>query len=135
MGVWYFKQPNGLYGRFSTVVDTVTDYNMDRDELYQNMVAHFGEYDPDVVNFDEFLATENENIGFFGKYHIHPFSDVIHDMTYRNETTESAQELLIVMGMPEDEARMYYFMDYPEDAEPDDPVWKTYDCALVKKEG
>ena len=23
MGAWYLKQPNGLYGRFSTVVDTV----------------------------------------------------------------------------------------------------------------
>ena len=32
MGVFIFKQPNGLYGRFSTVVDCITHYNMTEDD-------------------------------------------------------------------------------------------------------
>lgn len=31
MGAFIAKQPNGLYCRFSTVVDTITDYNMSED--------------------------------------------------------------------------------------------------------
>ena len=36
MGGFIAKQPNGLYCRFSTVVDTVTDWNM-TEEDYINM--------------------------------------------------------------------------------------------------
>ena len=32
MGAFIAKQPNGLYCRFSSIVDTVTEYNMTEDE-------------------------------------------------------------------------------------------------------
>lgn len=32
MGSFIVQQPNGLYARFSTVVDCVTDYNMTKDD-------------------------------------------------------------------------------------------------------
>lgn len=38
MGAFIAKQPNGLYCRFSTVVDTVTNWNM-TEEDYINMRA------------------------------------------------------------------------------------------------
>ena len=42
MGAFIAKQPNGLYCRFSTVVDCPTDWNMTADEyieLYVEMAA------------------------------------------------------------------------------------------------
>ena len=35
MGAFIFKQPNGLYGRFSTVVDCITHYNMTEEEYLE----------------------------------------------------------------------------------------------------
>ena len=35
MGSFICKQPNGLYCRFSTVVDTITDYNMTAEEYIE----------------------------------------------------------------------------------------------------
>lgn len=128
MGAWYFKQPNGLYGRFSTVVDTVTEYNFTKEELYQNMVDHFGKNDYDVLTFEDFINSSKDSRSFY----MHPFEDVLSDMTSSNETTASAVELLINMGMPENEANLYYFMDWPENAADDDPIWDTWECTLQK---
>ncbi|MFG6329285.1 MAG: hypothetical protein K1W06_07420 [Lachnospiraceae bacterium] len=38
MGAFIARQPNGLLCRFSTVIDTITDYNM-TDEEYVEMCA------------------------------------------------------------------------------------------------
>jgi len=35
MGAFIFKQPNGLYGRYSSVVDEITDYNMTEEEVIE----------------------------------------------------------------------------------------------------
>ena len=35
MGSVIFKQPNGLYGRYSSVVDEVTNYNMTEEEVIE----------------------------------------------------------------------------------------------------
>lgn len=56
------KQPNGLYCRFSSVVDEITDYNMNEDE-YCDIVAERGK--------DEALRTL--------RYHCHDFSEIIED--------------------------------------------------------
>lgn len=134
MGAWYFKQPNGKYGRFSTVVDTVTHWNLTKEELHQEMIDRFGKYDFDVQNFEDFVNQsgiyEGRNFGFY----LHEFEDVLHDMTSSNETTESVQEWLEKeMGFSKEEASKYYFMDWPEDADEDDPIWETWDCCLQKR--
>lgn len=38
MGAFISKQPNGLYCRFSTVVDTVTDWNMTEEQYIEMRV-------------------------------------------------------------------------------------------------
>ena len=129
MGAWYFKQPNGLYGRFSTVVDTVTDWNMTKEELYQYFVDHYGKYDYGVIHFEEFVGN-----GQPSRSCLHEFSEVLDSICSGNETTETAQKLLIDMGVPEEEAINYYFMDYPEDAEDDATVWDTYTPHLLRKD-
>ena len=35
MGSFIAQQPNGLYCRFSTIVDTVTHYNMTKDDYIE----------------------------------------------------------------------------------------------------
>ena len=41
MGAFYFKQPNGLYGRFSTVVDCPTAYDCTKEELIDDAVETY----------------------------------------------------------------------------------------------
>ena len=35
MSSWIFKQPNGLYGRYSTVVDAIIEYNGSREAFWE----------------------------------------------------------------------------------------------------
>lgn len=37
MGAFWFKQPNGLYGRFSTVVDCPTHWNYTKEEMIEDL--------------------------------------------------------------------------------------------------
>lgn len=41
MGSFIAQQPNGLYCRFSTIVDTVTHYNMTKDDYIEDKQADF----------------------------------------------------------------------------------------------
>ena len=91
MGVLYCKQPNGLYCRFSTVVDAVTDYNMDESELKQCLIDHLGKCDIDVINFEDFLKRDQ---GF----HIYPFDEVVEQYSTANISLEEAIEIMKEMG-------------------------------------
>ena len=42
MPSWIFKQPNGLYGRFSTVVDGTIAYNGTREEWFEELRDEMG---------------------------------------------------------------------------------------------
>lgn len=49
----YFKQPNGLFGRFSSVVDTFTHWNCTREEFYDVVRYYLPGRDYCVEHFDE----------------------------------------------------------------------------------
>lgn len=49
MGAFICKQPNGLYCRFSIVVDTITDYNMTEDDYIELCVERAKEEAKDVL--------------------------------------------------------------------------------------
>lgn len=49
MGSFICKQPNGLYCRFSTVVDTVTDYNMTTEDYIEMCAERAREEARDVL--------------------------------------------------------------------------------------
>ena len=123
MGCWFFKQPNGKYGRFSTVVDTVTHCNLSKRKLKKWMIDNWGKNDYDVINFDRFLKGH-------GQACLYPFENVLNDMTNMNEDTLSARQILIKMGVPKEEAEKYYFL--PEPDEGDEEGWENYDCGLQK---
>ena len=42
MGAFISKQPNGLYCRFSTIVDTITHYNMTESDYIEFCIDRYG---------------------------------------------------------------------------------------------
>lgn len=81
MGAFIAKQPNGLYCRFSTVVDCVTHYDMTEEE-YIELCA---EYARDQARYD----LENR---------VYPFAEVINRFIPNNETVEGFNALLKKVG-------------------------------------
>jgi hypothetical protein len=66
MGAFYFKQPNGLYGRFSTVVDCPTDYNCTKEELIDDAVETYRqelmeEFDKRCKSFEYMVSQFYDN--------------------------------------------------------------------------
>lgn len=86
MGAFIAKQPNGLYCRFSTVVDTVTHYNMTRDDYVEICKERFGEKHGEEKAND---ILEN---------HLHPFSDVIERFMPNNDSVKEFNVCLKEMG-------------------------------------
>ena len=86
MGAFIAKQPNGLYCRFSTIVDTVTHYNMTGDDYVELCKDKFG---------DKYGEEEANDIV---KHYLHPFNDVIESFIPNNQSVEEFNVLLKRMG-------------------------------------
>lgn len=89
MGSFIAKQPNGLYCRFSTVVDTVTHYNMTFDD-YVNDVQ-MGKYGR---NKQEAKREAKDTI----EHYLQPFQEVIARFVPNNQTEEEFSNILKEMG-------------------------------------
>jgi len=85
MGGFIAKQPNGLYCRFSTVVDTITNMNM-TEEDYINYC---------VERAKEEAVREAKDVL---KHWIHPFEEVKNSFHPGNNTIEEFNEMLHEMG-------------------------------------
>ena len=85
MGAFIAKQPNGLYCRFSTVVDTVTDWNMTAEEYIEMCAARAAEKASEEAR--ETLTK-----------HLYPFYDVKNHFFPANNTIEEFNEMLKEMG-------------------------------------
>ena len=85
MGAFIAKQPNGLYCRFSTVVETVTDWNMTKEEYIEMCAARAAEKASEEAR--EILAK-----------HLYPFDDVKNSFFPTNNTIEEFNEILKEMG-------------------------------------
>lgn len=85
MGGFIAKQPNGLYCRFSTVVDTITHMNM-TEEDYINYC---------VERAKEEAEREAEDVL---KHYVHSFDEVKDSFRPGNNTIEEFNEMLHEMG-------------------------------------
>jgi len=85
MGAFIAKQPNGLYCRFSTVVDTVTNWNMSKE---------------DYVNLCVSKAIENaiEEAEKTLKNELCPFENIKDYFFPGNNTIEEFNQILKEMG-------------------------------------
>lgn len=66
MPAFYFKQPNGLFGRFSTVVDCPTHYNCTKEELIDDAVETYRQelmenFDKRCKSFDYMVSMFYDN--------------------------------------------------------------------------
>lgn len=89
MGAFIARQPNGLLCRFSTIIDSVTHYNMTfEDYVVDVQMGKYGRNRKDA----EIEAKDIIN------HHIKPFQDVIDRFVPNNQTTEEFYAMLKEMG-------------------------------------
>lgn len=80
MGAFISKQPNGLYCRFSTVVDTVTAWNM-TEEDYIEMCAEKAREEAREVLKDYLYPFKNVKDSFYPNNNtIEEFEQILHEM-------------------------------------------------------
>jgi hypothetical protein len=83
MGAFIAKQPNGLYCRFSNVVDCPTHWNMTREDYLNNITG--------TVTDKEVAEEILENC-------LQPFSEVIDSFIPNNMTQKEFDELVKLMS-------------------------------------
>lgn len=92
MGAFIFKQPNGRYGRFSTVVDCPTHINMTRDDYVKLIMERNG-----------FIRQKaEEEADDILKHYLYPYKDCIDSFVDNNMTKEEFAELRVKMESPID---------------------------------
>lgn len=92
MGAFVARQPNGLLCLFSTIVDTITHYNMTfEDYVVDIQMCKYGKNRKDA----EMEAKEVVN------HRIRPFQDVIDRFVPNNQTKEEFYVMLKEMGYNE----------------------------------
>ena len=85
MGAFISKQPNGLYCRFSTIVDTITHYNMTESDYIEFCIGRYGE--KGRADAEDIL-----------KNHIVLFEEVLNSFIPNNETVKGFNKILKKMG-------------------------------------
>ena len=81
------RQPNGLYCRFSTIVDCITDYNMSFDD-YVKIIMERGYSKPKAEAVAKYII----------KNHLHTFSEIIESFVPNNMTEKEFSYILSNMG-------------------------------------
>ena len=84
------KQPNGLYCRFSTIVDAPTHYDMTFED-YINAIKESG------YNHETAVKEAKEVI----EYHLKPFEEVIERFVPNSMSEEAFKEWLKIVGYKE----------------------------------
>ena len=86
MGSFIAQQPNGLYCRFSTIVGTVTHYNMTKDDYIEVCKDRLGK------------KRGEEEANDILKNYLHPFNDVLERFIPNNDSVEEFNIRLKEMG-------------------------------------
>ena len=93
MASFISKQPNGLYCRFSHVVDCITDYNMTAEEYIEMCAEKAREEARDIL-----------------QKRLRPFDEVKRYFAPNNQTCEEFNKILKEMGdegLSDEEIKMY----------------------------
>lgn len=89
MGAFIARQPNGLICRFSTIVDTVTHFNMtEEDYISEVQMKRYGR------SREEAEIEAKDTI----EHYMQPFSEVIRRFLPNNDSREEFLTLLRAMG-------------------------------------
>lgn len=93
MGSFIFKQPNGRYGRFSTVVDCPTHINMTRDDYVEVVMERQG------LNRQRAEEEADDVL----KHYLHSYSKCLDRFVDNNMTDEEFQDMRYKMELLTDE--------------------------------
>lgn len=85
IGAFIAQQPNGLFCRFSSVVDAPTHWNMTKEEYLSNITGT--------------VHTKAEGIYILNNY-LRPFSEVVEYFIPRIMTQKDFDDLVITMSTP-----------------------------------
>lgn len=89
MGAFVAQQPNGLYCRFSSVVDTVTHWNMTFDEYVEQVqMKRYGR------SHEEAVVEAHDIINNY----LQPFQEIINQFRPLNNTVKEFNGILREMG-------------------------------------
>lgn len=88
MASFICQQPNGLYCRFSTIVDTVTHFNMTREDYLNNITGT--------------VSSREEGEDVLNNY-LRPFDMVIESFAPNNMSQEEFDELIKMMSESQEE--------------------------------
>lgn len=83
MGAFIARQPNGLLCRFSTIVDTVTHWNMTDEDYLSDCTGTIRNREDAQDTIDNYM---------------YPFSEVLERLEYRIITKEETNKILKEMG-------------------------------------
>jgi hypothetical protein len=83
VGAFISKQPNGLYCRFSSIVDCPTHWNMTKEDYLNNVTE---------------TVTDREAAEIILEHWLVPFSEVIENFVPNNMTQDEFEELIKVMS-------------------------------------
>lgn len=90
------KQPNGLYCRFSSIIDTVTDWDMTFDDYVKLIIKRNSENDyPDNIQKLNAINEANEIIN--GDY-LKPFEYVLENFNPINQSIEDFKKWCLSVG-------------------------------------
>ena len=106
MGAYIARQPNGLFCRFSTVVDSVTHWNMTEQEYIDFHKERYGVF-------------SEQNARDTLKNHLKPFEKIKNDFIPANDSVEEFQRMLKSMGDEEglDEKNLKRIREWEETIE------------------
>lgn len=90
MGSCICKQPNGLYCRYSSIVETMTDINMTFEDYVKVLINRNG--------YQDWRARE-EAKDIFDNY-LHNYKEIVQHITLLNETKNSRSKLIKKMEEP-----------------------------------
>ena len=89
MGAFVAQQPNGLYCRFSSVVDTVTHWNMTFEEYVEQVqMKRYGRSHEEAVVEAHYIINN----------YLQPFQEIINRFRPLNNTVEEFNGILSEMG-------------------------------------
>ena len=93
MGSFIFKQPNGRYGRFSTVVDCPTHFNMTREDYVELCMERYNLNREGAEREAECILT----------HYLKPYSECLDQWSLNNMTLDELQDLRYKMELLTDE--------------------------------
>ncbi len=93
MASFIFKQPNGRYGRFSTIVDFPTHINMTRDDYVELVIDRYGYNREYAEKYADNILVK----------HLYPYSKCLEYFVPNHMTEAEFQDVRYKMELPTDE--------------------------------